>query len=100
MSAFADWLLALVKAFFLAIWDFFSDLFISILEMLLTAISALLMAIPVPSFMTTGIQDAFNQISPEVWFFANHFKFPACFAILGAAVLFRLTRKFLTLFQW
>lgn len=100
MRAFADWLLELVKKAFDAAWDFITDIFVSILAAFLDAISTLLGALPVPSFMSGGLSTVLGQISPDVWFFASHFKFSQCFAVLGAAVVFRLTRKVLTLFQW
>ena len=100
MSAFADWLLGLVKAIFTAIWDFVADAFINIFELLLQGILAVLTAIPVPSFMQSGLSSAMGQISGDVWYFASHFRLAECLAILGAAVLFRLTRKVVTLFQW
>lgn len=100
MTEFANWLLGLVKDFFTAIWDFVSDAFINVLELLLQGMLTLITAIPAPTFMTGGLGTAMNQISPDVWFFASHFRLGECLAIFGAAVLFRLTRKVLTLFQW
>jgi hypothetical protein len=100
MTAFATWLYELVKSVFTAVWDFVADAFINIFDLLLTAILAVLTAIPVPSFMSSGLSGAMGQISGDVWYFASHFRLGECLAILGAAVLFRLTRKALTLFQW
>lgn len=100
MSAFADWLLALVKDIFKAAWDFLSDIFISILELFLQGFLTLITAIPVPSFVTSGLGSALSGIPSDVWYFAGHFKFAQCFAILGAAFTFRLLRKVVTLFQW
>lgn len=100
MTEFANWLLGLVKEIFTAIWDFVSDAFINALELLLQGVLTLITAIPAPAFMTGGLGATMNQISPDVWFFASHFRLGECLAILGAAVLFRLTRKVLTLFQW
>lgn len=100
MTELANWLLQLVKDIFTAVWTFISDAFINILELLLQGILAVLTAIPVPSFMSSGLGSAMGQISGDVWYFASHFRLGECLAILGAAVLFRLTRKALTLFQW
>lgn len=100
MSAFADWLLQLVKDAIKAAWDFITDIFISVLDLVLQAVLALLSALPVPSFMSGGLSSALGQISGDVWYFASHFRISECFAILGAAVAFRLARKALTLFQW
>lgn len=100
MTEFANWLLGLVKDFFTAIWDFVADAFINVLELLLQGVLVLITAIPVPSFMSSGLGSAMGQIGGDVWFFAGHFRLGECLAILGAAVLFRLTRKALTLGQW
>lgn len=100
MTELANWLLQLVKDVFTAVWDFIADAFINALELLLQGILAVLTAIPVPSFMSSGLSSAMGQISGDVWYFASHFRLGECLAILGAAVLFRLTRKALTLFQW
>lgn len=101
MTEFAEWLVGLVKDVIKAAWDFLTDLAVSLLDALLTAILSLIGAIPVPSFMTGGsFQGLISAISPDVLWFASKFRLSECFAILGAAVLFRLTRKALTLFQW
>lgn len=101
MSEFAKWLLSLVKALLEPIWNWITDLFISLAEMVLTAFAAIIKAIPAPSFLSSnGLGAAFAQIPSEVWYFASHFKFGPCLAVLGAAVAFRLTRKLVTLGQW
>ncbi|MBS1188801.1 MAG: hypothetical protein H6R10_593 [Rhodocyclaceae bacterium] len=101
MDSFADWLLGLVKSAFSALWDFFTDLLIALLDLGLSAILGLLQLLPVPSFMQAGsLQAIINQISPDIWYFASHFKLSECLAMFGAAVGFRLARKALTLFQW
>lgn len=100
MTEFANWLLGLVKDFFTAIWDFVADAFINIFELLLNGLLAVLTAVPIPSFMQTGLSSAMGQISGDVWYFASHFRLAECLAILGAAVAFRLLRKVVTLFQW
>lgn len=100
MSDFAAWLFGLVKDLLIAIWDLLTDLFISVLDLVLGALLALLSALPLPSFLTSGLQTAFNGIGPDVWFFASHLRFSECFAVLSAAVVFRLARKAVTLFQW
>lgn len=101
MSDFTKWLVGLIKDIFKAVWDFLTDILISMVEMVLQAVLAVLGAIPLPAFMTGGsFQGLFNSISTDVLYFASKFRLAECFAILGAAVLFRLMRKALTLFQW
>lgn len=100
MTKFAEWLIGLIKSFFTGLFDFVKDVFIAILDLLLSGVLALISAIPVPSFLSGGLNSALNAIGPDVWFFAGHFHLPECMAILGAAVTFRLARKAVTLFQW
>ena len=101
MTKFAEWLLGLIKALFKAVWDFLVDIAIGLLELILQAVVGLIGIIPVPSFMQGGgLQGLFTNLPPDVMYFVGHFKLGECLAILGAAVLFRLTRKALTLFQW
>lgn len=100
MTEFANWLLGLVKDAIKAAWDFVADAFINILDLLLQGVVSVITAIPVPNFLQSGLSGTMSQISSDVWFFASHFRLGECLAILGAAVVFRLTRKVLTLFQW
>lgn len=101
MSEFAEWLVGLVKEFIKAIWDFFTDIAISIVDGILTALLGLINLIGVPGFMGTGgFQTLFNAIPADVLYFISGFRLGECFAILGAAVAFRLARKAVTLFQW
>lgn len=100
MTDFANWLLGLIKDLLQDAWDLLTDLFISLLDALLQALLTLINAIPLPQFLMDGLSNIFSNISPDVWYFASHFKFGQCFAVLGAAVAFRLARKLLTLFQW
>lgn len=100
MTEFAAWLLQLVKDLLTGLWTFLQDVFIELLDLMLKAVLALITALPVPSFMSTGLQSTLNAIGTDVWFFASHLRFAECFGVLAAAVAFRLARKFVTLFQW
>lgn len=101
MTDFAAWIFGLVKALFLAFWDFLQDLFIAILDLLLTALLVVFKALPLPDFLHTGgLQTLFSAIPGDVWFFASHFRLGECMAMFGAAITFRLARKAATLFQW
>lgn len=100
MSDFSKWLLGLVKALFQPVWDFLTDFLIAGVELILQAFAAIITAIPVPSFATSGLGNLLAAIPGDVWFFAGHFRLGECFAVLGVGATFRLTRKFATLFQW
>ena len=101
MSEFAAWLVGLVGKIFSAAWNFVTDVIIGIVSLFLSAVLAIINALPLPSFMQAGgMQALFNNIPGEVWYFASAFKLGECMAMFGAAVAFRIARKAATLFQW
>lgn len=101
MSDFSNWLFDLFKALLQALWDFFTDLLIAVVDLILTALLALISALPLPAFMQAGgLQSLFAAIPSDIWFFVSHFRLGECLAMFGAAVGFRLARKAVTLFQW
>lgn len=100
MSKFAEWLVGLVKEAFTALFTLLLDLVIEAFDLLLTALSAIMAAVPLPQFATQGIGSLLANIPPEVWYFAGPLKIGECFAVLGAAFSFRMLRKILTFFQW
>lgn len=100
MSDFSKWLLGLVKALFEPAWDFLKDFLVEAFDLVLQAVAAIIAAIPVPGFITSGLGPLLAAIPADVWFFAGHFRLGECFAVLGVGATFRLTRKVATLFQW
>jgi hypothetical protein len=101
ISAFAGWLLSLVVKIFAALFDLLSDVFVNVLDLLLTGFATVLNGIPAPSFLTgASLQTAFSGLSGDVLFFFGVFNIAPGIALLGAGFAFRMTRKFLTLFQW
>ena len=70
------------------------------LDLILQAVAGIIAAIPVPSFISSGLGPLLGSIPSDVWFFAGHFRLTECFAVLGLGATFRLTRKVATLFQW
>lgn len=100
MSEFAKWLISLIKQLFKDVADFLKDIFVTLLEVVLQAVQAIIAEIPVPQFLQSGLGGLFAALPGDVWFFLSHLKLPQCFAVLSAAVLFRLARKAATLFQW
>lgn len=100
MSDFSKWLLGLVKALFEPVWDFLKDFLVEAVDLVLQAVAAIIAAIPVPGFVTSGLGPLLSAIPADVWFFAGHFRLGECFAVLGVGATFRLTRKVATLFQW
>lgn len=101
MSWAWDHLVALLKR----IWDdfveFLGDFFIGTMKLFLTAVSAIVNAIPVPSFLANGtLGDYLNGIDPAVLYFLSQSGMAAGMTLIGAGVTFRLTRKLFTLGQW
>lgn len=100
MSEFAAWILELVIEVFKVLWNFITDIVIAVVDLFLTALLAVISALPLPSFLQNGLQGLINAIPGDVWFFATHFHLGECLAMFGAAVTFRMARKAVTLFQW
>ena len=100
LSEFTAWLLDLVKAAFTALWSFVVDAFIGLVELLVGAIVGLISLIPVPAFLSGGLQSLFGQLDPGIVYLLSASGLPAALAILGTGYAFRLVRKVVTLFQW
>jgi hypothetical protein len=88
------------KAILQAIFDYFSDLFILVLDGFLGAVSSLIASVPVPDFLSNGLGSYLNGIDSGVLYFLSQSGITPAFAILGAGVTFRLLRKLFTLGQW
>ena len=86
------------------IWDsvveFFTELPLLILDSALNAIASLIESIPVPDFLSSGLQSLLSAIDPSVLFFLSQSGFAAALAILGSGFSFRMLRKLFTLGQW
>ncbi|AOY99637.1 DUF2523 domain-containing protein [Cupriavidus sp. USMAHM13] len=101
LSDFATWLLSLFGKLFAAAWDLFSDLAINIVDLALTAIAALIAAIPAPTFLQgVSLQQSFASLAGDVLYFLGVFNIGPGIALLGSAFGFRMLRKVVTLFQW
>lgn len=101
LTEFTAWLFGLVKQAFTAAWQFVQDAFIAFFGLVVDAFVAVVSAIPVPSFMQSGgLASVFGQLDPGIIYVVSACGFPAALGIIGAGYAFRLTRKFVTLFQW
>lgn len=100
LDAITRWFLELFRKVFTALWDFVSDILISVLDALLSAIVALLGAIPVPAQLSQGLGSLWSALDPAIIHFLVMFGLPQALALVGAAFVFRLGRKIVTLFQW
>lgn len=100
LEQFTQWLFDLVKKVFTALWDFVVDAVINLVDLVLTAIVALIGAIPVPAFMSNGLQSLFAALDPGILWVLGQCGIVTALGMVGAAYGFRLVRKVVTLFQW
>jgi hypothetical protein len=101
IKQFTSWLLELIVKLFSNVWDFVADAAISVFDLLLSAISGLIGAIPAPDFLTSSsLAGLINQLPPYVLYYVGQLKITECLAILSAGFLFRMVRKAVTLGQW
>ena len=100
MADFAAWLLGIIAGFFASLWDFVSDAFLYIFDLVVSGFVALIVAIPVPSFVSGGFASVWAALDSAILYYASIFGIPAALGILGAGYAFRFVRKAATLFQW
>lgn len=100
LTQFVAWLFALVKGFVQAVVDILKDFVVWVFDQVFGAIAALLEAIPVPEFLSSGLQPLFAPLGPELGWFISVFGIGEALLIVGSGVAFRLTRKLMTLGQW
>lgn len=91
-----EWL----KSLFTDLTEFLGDLPVKILKGLLDAIAGLIELIPVPDFITNGLQTVVSGFPPTLLWMMDQTGIPEALAIYGAGVSARLLRKVFTLFQW
>jgi hypothetical protein len=101
LQDFTNWLWTKVLApFFGWVWDFVVDAAINVLDLVLIAVTSLLSLIPVPAFLGNGLGGLFIGLPPWVGYMLGALGLAQGLAMLGAAVVFRLARKIVTLGQW
>lgn len=100
LSEFTAWLWSLVVSVFSAIWDLLSDMAVSVVDAVVTAFSTLVAAVPVPGFMSGGLQSVFSGMDGGILWVLGQVGLPAALAVIGAGYGFRFLRKVVTLFQW
>ncbi|NQX97360.1 MAG: DUF2523 domain-containing protein [Flavobacteriales bacterium] len=91
-----DWL----KALFLDVFEFLTDLPLELLNSFLGVIADMVLSIPIPTFMTDGLQGIVSSFPSSILWIMGVTGIPECLAIVGAGVAFRLARKLFTLGQW
>uniref|UniRef100_UPI000D3B87A1 hypothetical protein n=1 Tax=unclassified Variovorax TaxID=663243 RepID=UPI000D3B87A1 len=100
LKDFTEWLLKLIAKLFLAVWDFLSDVFISILDQVVSAFVTLIGSIPMPGWLTAGLGGVFGSMDGGIIWLLSQCGVPAALAVIGGGYAFRMLRKIFTLFQW
>lgn len=87
-----------VKDIFEALGNFVDSIFLRLLEWLLDGIAYIIETISPPNFLAThNLQDAIP--STVIWFLQQS-GFGSCLAIISAAYIFRIIRRFVTFGIW
>lgn len=96
-----QWVWSLIKACFGAGVNFVEHLGLKLMGLVLQAAYDLVDAIPVPAAISNGtIGDYLGSAGSSVAWLSGQLRLGQCFAVIGAALAFRLLRKVLTLGQW
>lgn len=101
LTSITTYLLSLVTAAFTALADLIKDAALWILDLLLSGISTVIASIPAPTFLTNNnIGTLLNPLPSFALYVIQNMQIGTAMTIIGAGVVFRLTRKFFTLGQW
>lgn len=96
INSFAAWILSIV----LAIMQFVQDFLLTLFETLLAAMRMALSLIPMPDILAYSLNDLLIGLPEEMIYFLDKTGFTYAVSVFSAALLFRIVRKFVTLFQW
>lgn len=100
LAEFTAWLKSLVISVFKALWGLVTDLLINFFDLVVTGFATVIAAIPVPAWMSGGLQALWVQLDNGALYVLSACGVPEALAIIGAGYLFRFGRKIATLFQW
>lgn len=100
IDAALAWIAQSIAAVFAAVTGWIKDFVIWVLDALLSGIVSLLEAIPVPSFLQSGLGGLFSALPQPLIYLLVESGMVAGLGIIGAGVMFNLTRKLFTLGQW
>lgn len=101
LSGLTSWLKELVTNLWESFSDFMTDFAVLVFANGLLMWSTIFEYIPVPEFLANlNICGLLAQAGPTMGWLIGILQIPAGFAAIGAAIVFRLLRVVLTLFQW
>ena len=102
LAKITAWFLELFTAVFTALVTFIHDAALWLFDLLLIAVAGIVAAIPVPTFLSVGIDltSLFATFPPFALYLLHLLNIPQCIGVLTAGIAFRLVRKLVTLGQW
>lgn len=101
LTDLTNWIRGVVTKFFSAIKDFFLDFLDLAVKTLVDGLLLVVNSIPAPDFLSQfSICGFLNSAGPTVGWILGTFHVAEGVVMVTAALVFRMTRKALTLFQW
>lgn len=100
MTAFFQNCINFITAILKAIPDLLYDVAVKVFGEILNLIAFVISLIPFPDALAGGLQSFLNGLGGDILYFLGACGFATGMSIIGAAYVFRVIRKFLTLFQW
>ena len=101
VTALTTWAKEQITSLWADFSDFMTDLQTDFIELVLSFVKAIVYLIPAPDFLTQiSFCAMLNAAGPWTAFIVAQLRVGEAIAVLTAALVFRLVRVFLTLFQW
>lgn len=101
LSKVTWWIAYAINVTFRAIVGFLKDLVAYVLGTVLSLVGMAIQAVGVPSWLTQySLGSLLGQTGAVVGFFMGQLQIPLGLSLIGAGYVFRLVRKFVTVFQW
>lgn len=95
-----EWFLDVISQIFTAAGEMIKDLGVLLLEVVLDLFLLIISYLQAPAFLAEGLQSYLGALDPAVIYFLSQSGLTTGLNLIGAGVVFRLTRKLLTLGQW
>ncbi len=101
VTALTTWAKEQITSLWADFSDFMTDLQTDFIELVLSFVKAIVYLIPAPDFLSQiSFCATLNAAGPWTAFIVAQLRVGEAIAVLTAALVFRLVRVFLTLFQW
>lgn len=101
VTALTTWAKEQITSLWADFSDFMTDLQTDFIELVLSFVKAIVYLIPAPDFLSQiSFCAMLNAAGPWTAFIVAQLRVGEAIAVLTAALVFRLVRVFLTLFQW